>query len=76
MDATLPDERHPLRVAARAFLTKNPDPSAGRFAATRLLAPAWPEPWGRSADDLLAIDLLWLRFASTSHTGTARRPWS
>lgn len=59
MDATLPDESHPVRVAVRAFLSEHPDPGPADLAAARLVAPGWPEPWGRSADadDRLAIDL-------------------
>lgn len=59
MDATLPDETHPVRVEVRAFLDEHPDPGPVELAAARLVAPAWPEPWGRSSDSLerLAIDL-------------------
>ena len=59
MDATLPGEHHPVRVEVRAFLYEHPDPDATRLADAGLVAPAWPRPWGRSADtdEQLAIDI-------------------
>lgn len=59
MDPSLPDETHPVRVEVRSFLEEHPDPDPADLAARRLVAPGWPEPWGRSADGLqrLAIDL-------------------
>jgi alkylation response protein AidB-like acyl-CoA dehydrogenase len=59
MEATLPDETHPVRVEVRSFLDEHPDPDPADLAAACLVAPGWPEPWGRSADTLerLAIDL-------------------
>lgn len=57
MDATLPGEHHPARVEVRAFLDEHPDPEWAQLAAAGLVAPAWPQPWGKSADtdQLLAI---------------------
>ncbi|MBT8461335.1 MAG: acyl-CoA dehydrogenase, partial [Gemmatimonadetes bacterium] len=59
MDAALPGERHPVRVEVRAFLDDHPEPTPAQLAAARLVAPSWPEPWGRAADtvEILAIDL-------------------
>ena len=59
MDAALPGEHHPVRVEVRSFLDEHPEPDPAQLAAAGLVAPAWPEPWGRSADtdQLLAIDV-------------------
>ncbi|MDH3249617.1 MAG: acyl-CoA dehydrogenase family protein [Acidimicrobiia bacterium] len=59
MDVALPGEHHPVRVEVRAFLSEHPDPDPVELAAAGLVAPAWPRPWGRSADtdQILAIDL-------------------
>ena len=59
MDAALPGEHHPVRVEVRAFLDEHAEPDPALLADAGLVAPAWPEPWGRSADtdELLAIDV-------------------
>jgi len=59
MDAALPGEHHPVRAEVRGFLREHPDPSPEQLAAAGLVAPAWPQPWGRSADtnEVLSIDL-------------------
>jgi len=56
MEVTLPDETHPVRVEVRSFLDEHPDPDPADLAAACLVAPGWPEPWGRSAD-ILEVEL-------------------
>jgi 3-oxochol-4-en-24-oyl-CoA dehydrogenase len=49
---------HPTRVEVRSWLVSHPDPTASELATAGLVAPHWPEPWGRGAgaDDQMAID--------------------
>lgn len=59
MDPALPGELHPARAEIRSFLEEHAQPGPVQLAAARLVAPTWPEPWGRSADTVesLAIGL-------------------
>ena len=43
------DELDPRRVELRQWLTEHPDPSGRELAEAKLVAPAWPEPWGLNA---------------------------
>ncbi|MCU1363023.1 MAG: acyl-CoA dehydrogenase [Acidimicrobiaceae bacterium] len=43
------DARDPRRVALRAWLGAHPSPSGRDLADAKLVAPAWPEPWGLGA---------------------------
>ena len=43
------DELDPRRVELRQWLAEHPDPSGRELAEAKLVAPAWPEPWGRNA---------------------------
>ena len=49
MDFDPAPQDHPVRVRLRAWLAEHPDPSGAELAAAGLVAPHWPEPWGRSA---------------------------
>jgi alkylation response protein AidB-like acyl-CoA dehydrogenase len=46
------------RVELRRWLEEHPDPSGRELAQAKLVAPAWPEPWGLNAsiDYQLLID--------------------
>ncbi len=44
------DASDPRRVAIRTWLGAHPSPSGAELAAAGLVAPHWPEPWGRGAD--------------------------
>ena len=44
------DEADPRRRELRQWLAEHPSPSGRQLAAARLVAPHWPEPWGRAAD--------------------------
>jgi len=52
------DELDPRRLELRAWLSEHPDPSGRDLVEAKLVAPAWPEPWGRnaSAEYQLLID--------------------
>ena len=52
------DERDPRRLALRAWLREHPAPSGRDLADAKLVAPAWPAPWGldASVDYQLLID--------------------
>jgi alkylation response protein AidB-like acyl-CoA dehydrogenase len=52
------DELDPRRLELRAWLTAHPNPSGRDLVEAKLVAPAWPEPWGRnaSAEYQLLID--------------------
>lgn len=52
------DESDPRRLALRAWLQQHPNPSGRDLAEEKLVAPSWPEPWGRNApvDYQLIID--------------------
>lgn len=58
MDFELPPDDHPLRREIRAWLDDHPDPSGRQLAEAGLVAPHWPQPWGRGADPIsqLIID--------------------
>jgi len=43
------DELDPRRVALRGWLAAHPNPSGRELADAKLVAPAWPEPWGLNA---------------------------
>jgi alkylation response protein AidB-like acyl-CoA dehydrogenase len=43
------DELDPRRLELRLWLAAHPDPSGRELAEAKLVAPAWPEPWGRNA---------------------------
>jgi len=43
------DELDPRRLELRAWLAEHPDPSGRDLVEAKLVAPAWPEPWGRNA---------------------------
>jgi alkylation response protein AidB-like acyl-CoA dehydrogenase len=43
------DELDPRRVELRRWLAEHPLPSGRELAEAKLVAPAWPEPWGRNA---------------------------
>ncbi len=43
------DELDPRRVELREWLSEHPDPSGRDLTEAKLVAPAWPEPWGRNA---------------------------
>ncbi len=48
-----PDD--PRRADIRSWIAANPDPSPRQLAEAGLVAPHWPEPWGRSADPDLQL---------------------
>jgi alkylation response protein AidB-like acyl-CoA dehydrogenase len=50
VDFVLPAEDDPRRVAVRRWLAEHPRPSGRELARAGLVAPHWPEPWGRGAD--------------------------
>jgi len=52
------DESDPRREELRRWLTEHPHPTGRELADAGLVAPSWPEPWGRSAtvDYQLLID--------------------
>ncbi len=58
MDFDLPPEDDPRRVAVRAWLGANPDPTCRQLAAAGYVVPQWPPPWGLGADPVhqLIID--------------------
>jgi alkylation response protein AidB-like acyl-CoA dehydrogenase len=43
------DDLDPRRVELRRWLTEHPTPSGRELAEAGLVAPSWPEPWGRNA---------------------------
>jgi len=43
------DEHDPRRLELRHWLNQHPRPSGVELAEAGLVAPHWPEPWGRSA---------------------------
>ena len=44
------DESDERRAPLRAWLAAHPHPTGRELAAAGLVAPQWPEPWGRGAD--------------------------
>ncbi|MGA7833730.1 MAG: acyl-CoA dehydrogenase family protein [Acidimicrobiales bacterium] len=43
------DDLDPRRDELRRWLAEHPDPSGRELADAGLVAPSWPEPWGRNA---------------------------
>jgi alkylation response protein AidB-like acyl-CoA dehydrogenase len=43
------DEQDPRRIELRAWLANHPNPSGRELADAKLVAPAWPAPWGLDA---------------------------
>ena len=43
------DEADPRRLELRHWLFEHPSPTAASLAEAGLVAPSWPEPWGRNA---------------------------
>jgi alkylation response protein AidB-like acyl-CoA dehydrogenase len=43
------DDLDPRRLELRAWLKAHPNPSGRDLAEAKLVAPAWPEPWGLGA---------------------------
>jgi alkylation response protein AidB-like acyl-CoA dehydrogenase len=58
VDFELPADDDPRRTAVRTWLSEHPQPSGRALAEAGLVAPHWPEPWGRGADPVhqLVID--------------------
>jgi alkylation response protein AidB-like acyl-CoA dehydrogenase len=52
------DDLDPRRVQIREWLGEHPDPTGRELADAKLVAPAWPEPWGlgASVEHQLLID--------------------
>ena len=52
------DQSDPRRVEIREWIERHPNPSGKDLAQAGLVAPHWPEPWGRGAsvEDQLIID--------------------
>jgi alkylation response protein AidB-like acyl-CoA dehydrogenase len=44
------DSQDPRRQEMRQWLVEHPSPSGHQLAQAGLVAPHWPEPWGRGAD--------------------------
>ncbi len=44
------DNSDPRRLEIRRWLAEHPNPSGRDLASAGLVAPHWPEPWGRGAD--------------------------
>lgn len=42
-------ESDPRRLEVRRWLSEHPSPSGAALAEAGLVAPSWPEPWGRTA---------------------------
>jgi alkylation response protein AidB-like acyl-CoA dehydrogenase len=66
MDFDMPPIDDPRRVAVRAWISENPNPSDQQLAEAGYVTPHWPEPWGLGADpmhqliiaeELLAADI-------------------
>jgi len=58
MDFDLPPDDDPRRLAVRAWLNANPDPTGRQLATAGYVVPGWPPPWGLDADPVhqLIID--------------------
>jgi 3-oxochol-4-en-24-oyl-CoA dehydrogenase len=58
MDFDLPPDDDARRLAVRAWLDANPDPTGRQLAAAGYVVPRWPPPWGLDADPVhqLIID--------------------
>ncbi|HET9731541.1 MAG TPA: acyl-CoA dehydrogenase family protein [Acidimicrobiales bacterium] len=55
MDFELPGQSDPRRAEIRAWLEEHPSPTGRQLADAGLVAPHWPEPWGRDADPILQL---------------------
>ena len=44
------DDHDPRRIEIRRWLAEHPNPSGADLANAQLVAPQWPQPWGRDAD--------------------------
>lgn len=51
----MPDADDPRRVAVRAWLAQNPNPSHRALAEAGYVTPHWPAPWGLDADPIHQI---------------------
>jgi len=58
LDEESVDAFDPRRLEVRLWLDEHPNPSGAQLAQAGLVAPHWPEPWGRNAavDYQLLID--------------------
>ena len=58
MDFDMPTEDDPRRLAVRAWLATNPEPTGRQLAEAGYVAPHWPVPYGLAADPIhqLIID--------------------
>jgi len=55
VDFDLPLDDDPRRLAMRAWLTDNPDPTGRQLAEAGYVVPHWPAPWGLDADPIHQI---------------------
>jgi 3-oxochol-4-en-24-oyl-CoA dehydrogenase len=55
VDFDFPPADDPRRVAVRAWLDANPQPTGRQLAEAGYVAPHWPEPWGLDADPIHQI---------------------
>jgi alkylation response protein AidB-like acyl-CoA dehydrogenase len=55
MDFDFPSDDDPRRLAIRAWLADNPNPTPSDLLARGLIVPHWPEPYGLSADPMHQI---------------------
>ena len=55
MDFELPGPDDPRRLAVRAWLADNPQPTGRQLAEAGYVAPHWPAPWGLDADPIHQI---------------------
>ena len=58
MDFDLPADDHPARVAVRAWIANNPNPTGKELAEAGYVVPHWPKPYGLEASpiDQIVID--------------------
>jgi 3-oxochol-4-en-24-oyl-CoA dehydrogenase len=49
VDFDLPADDDPRRLEIRRWLAEHPEPTPRQLAEDGLVAPHWPEPWGRGA---------------------------
>ncbi len=58
MDFDLPADDHPARVAVRAWIADNPNPTGKELAEAGYVVPHWPKPYGLEASpiDQIVID--------------------
>ena len=55
MDFDFPGDDDPRRLAVRAWLAHNPEPTGRELAEAGYVAPHWPRPWGHDADPIHQI---------------------